>query len=395
MTKPESRPESRTDTQTDGQIPAATQSFPDWIAGFKARALAKGIPQPLLDSSLQGLAYDEEVVRRDRNQSEFTKTVWDYLDTAVSDLRVSNGRSALQSRLDTLNAVEARYGVDKEVVAAIWGLESAYGTFRGSKSVIRSLATLAYDTRRAAFFETQLIAALKILASGDTTAGRMVGSWAGAMGHTQFMPTSFLDHAVDFTGDGKRDIWSDDPRDALASTGAYLAFHGWTRGQPWGVEVKLPKGFDYTQADREIIRPPADWAAIGITDVTGRPVPDHGSASILLPGGAGGAAFMIFDNFAVLEAYNTADAYVIGVGHLADRIAGGRAIQASWPREIRALSYDERIELQERLTARGFDTQKIDAKIGPLTIAAVRAYQVSEGMVPDGYPSPKLLQTLR
>jgi len=215
------------------------------------------------------------------------------------------------------------------------------------------------------------------------------------MGHTQFMPTSFLDHAVDFTGDGKRDIWSDDPRDALASTGAYLAFHGWTRGQPWGVEVMLPKGFDYTQADREIIRPPAEWAAIGITDVTGKPVPDHGPASILLPGGAGGAAFMIFDNFEVLEAYNTADAYVIGVGHLADRIAGGRAIQASWPREIRALSYDERIELQERLTARGFDTQKIDAKIGPLTIAAVRAYQVSEGMVPDGYPSPKLLQTLR
>jgi lytic murein transglycosylase len=261
--------------------------------------------------------------------------------------------------------------------------------------VIRSLSTLAFEGRRGQFFEEQLIAALKILQNGDTKPRNMTGSWAGAMGHTQFIPTSYLEYAVDFTGDGRRDIWSNDPTDALASTAAYLAKFGWSKGQPWGVEVSLPAGFDYRLAKRSITKSAADWARLGVVGMDGRPISDHGAGSILLPAGGNGAAFMIFDNFGVIERYNTADAYVIGVGHLSDRIKGGPAIYAAWPREDRALTLKERKEMQERLTSKGFDTKGIDGKIGPLTIEAVRAYQVAAGLLPDGYASLKLLERLR
>ncbi|MCL4129203.1 UNVERIFIED_CONTAM: hypothetical protein GTU68_063441 [Idotea baltica] len=215
------------------------------------------------------------------------------------------------------------------------------------------------------------------------------------MGHTQFMPGSFIDHAVDWTGDGKRDIWGDDPRDALASAAAYLKDNGWVTGQPWGVEVRVPDGFDYLLANREVMKTPMEWAEFGVLDMNGVAVPEHGTASILLPAGAEGAAFMVFKNFEVLESYNTADAYVVAIGHLSDRIRGAEPLKGIWPTQDRALSYDERIELQEMLTAQGFDTQKIDAKIGPLTVNAVRGWQVAQGMVPDGYASPALLEKLR
>ncbi len=366
-----------------------------WLSGFRGRALTQGLPARVVDAALQGVEYDTDVIARDRNQSEFTKTIWDYLDTAVSETRVADGRAALTGHEDVLAAIEARYGVDREVVVAVWGLESAYGTFKGQTDIVEALATLAYDGRRGRFFETQLVAALKILESGDVDRAGMTGSWAGAMGHTQFIPTSYLVHAVDFTGDGRRDIWGEDPTDALASTAAYLARHGWTEGQPWGVEVRVPRGFDYTLARRAETRMPSDWADLGVVGVDGRPVPDHAEASLLLPAGAQGAAFLIFPNFAVLERYNTADAYVIGVGHLADRIAGGPEIAAEWPREDRALSREEREELQRRLTRAGFDTQGVDGRIGPLTVAAVRAYQRASGMVPDGYASLRILRSLR
>lgn len=378
--------------------PPAEQSnagLQDWIAEFRPTALAAGIEPDVFDSAMSDVTFAPKVVERDRNQSEFTKTIWDYLDTAVSDLRVSNGKEALRRERKALDAVEAKYGVPAEIITAIWGLESAYGTFRGSDSVLRSMASLAYDGRRAAFFEEQVIAALSILQNGDTDVARLRGSWAGAMGHTQFMPESFIEHAVDWNGDGKRDIWGNDPRDALASAAAYLKANGWVTGQPWGVEVYIPEGFDYLLANREVLKTPSEWAALGILDTEERVVPDHGVAAILLPGGAEGAAFMVFENFEVIESYNTADAYVIAVGHLADRIAGASALQGSWPRQDRALSYAERIELQTELTAQGFDTQKIDAKIGPLTVNAVRAWQVSQGEVPDGYASPQLLERLR
>ena len=221
------------------------------------------------------------------------------------------------------------------------------------------------------------------------------GSWAGAMGHTQFMPSSWHAHAVDYDGDGKRNIWGDNPADALASAANYLKVNGWQTGQPWGVEVRLPQGFNYMLARRDLEKKPSEWGRLGVRDMNGNLVPDHGPATILLPGGAGGAAFMIFGNFAVIETYNTADAYVIGVGHLADRLGGGPPIRADWPRQDRALTLPERMELQTLLRQRGFDPQKLDGKIGPLTINAVRAYQKANGMIPDGYASPGFLDRLR
>ncbi len=371
-----------------------TQGLQTWLAAFRARAAAAGISDKVMDAALTGLSYDPDVIRRDRNQSEFTKTIWDYLDTAASDERVANGAAALRKHAATLQKIEDRYGVDKEVVAAIWGLESAYGTFRGSVRTVQSLATLAYDGRRAAFFEGELLAALKILQSGDTVAANMQGSWAGAMGHTQFMPSSFLAYAVDFDGDGKRNIWGDDPTDALASSAAYLAGFGWTKGVPWGLEITLPDGFDYDQTSERVKKPVVAWQALGVRGVDGADLPDHGPASVLLPGGARGAAFLIFSNFQVIERYNTADAYVIAVGHLADLLKGGARIKSDWPRDLRALTLDERLDLQKRLTAEGFDTLGIDGKMGPNTIAAVKGFQKARGIVPDGYPSLDVLNKL-
>ena len=369
--------------------------FAAWVAGFRPRALAAGITGQTFDDAFRDARFDPAVVEKDRNQSEFTKSIWDYLDSAVSDERVAKGQAALQDNLALLERIEATYGVDKQVVVAVWGLESAYGTYRGTYPLIGTLATLAFDTRRGAFFEEQLLAALTILQNGDVDAAAMTGSWAGAMGHTQFIPTSYLAHAVDFTGDGRRDIWSDDPADALASTAAYLANAGWQTGKPWGVEVTLPPGFDYGDTGERVKKPVARWQALGVRTAEGGALPDHGPASVLLPAGARGAAFLVFANFGAIERYNAADAYVIGVGHLADRIAGAPPIRAAWPRQDRVLSFDERVELQQRLAAAGFDPGAADGRIGPNTIAAVRAFQRSIGAVPDGYASLGVLQKLR
>ena len=369
--------------------------FAAWVAGFRPRALAAGITGQTFDAAFRDARFDPAVVEKDRNQSEFTKAIWDYLDSAVSDERVANGQAALQDNLALLERIEATFGVDKQVVVAVWGLESAYGTYRGTYPLIGTLATLAFDTRRGAFFEEQLLAALTILQNGDVDAAAMTGSWAGAMGHTQFIPTSYLAHAVDFTGDGRRDIWSDDPTDALASTAAYLANAGWQTGKPWGVEVTLPPGFDYGDTGERVKKPVARWQALGVRTAEGGALPDHGPASVLLPAGAQGAAFLVFANFGAIERYNAADAYVIGVGHLADRIAGAPPIRAAWPRQNRVLSFDERVELQRRLAAAGFDPGAADGRIGPNTIAAVRAFQRSISAVPDGYASLGVLQKLR
>ena len=377
---------------TDGT--GTQQGLTAWIAAFKDRALAAGISSATLEA-LAGAEYLPKVVRNDRHQNEFTKTIWDYLDTAVSDDRIAHGLKALKTHGDALARIEATYGVDAEIVAAIWGLESAYGAVRGDIPTLHALATLAYDGRRGAFFEGELIAALQIVQRGDATAATLRGSWAGAMGHTQFMPSSWHAFAVDFTGDGKRDIWGDDPSDALASTAAYLAGKGWVTGAPWGAEVTLPPGFDYDLTTERVKKPVADWQAMGVRLAGGGDLPDHGPASILLPGGHKGAAFVIFQNFHVIESYNTADAYVIAVGHLADRLRGAGPIIAPWPREERALSFDERVALQKRLTAAGFDTGGIDAKIGPKTVAAIKAFQKARSMVPDGFPSLSVLTALQ
>lgn len=394
MARPKPRPQAGTGA-LEIKTASSNAGFQRWIDGFEARARARGISQKTLDKAFKGISYNAAVVAKDRNQSEFTKQIWDYLDSATSDTRIKNGKSALRREKRTLDKIEKYFGVDRDVVVAIWGLESAYGEFRGDINTIEALATLAFDGRRGSFFESQLVAALSILQSGDVPARRMTGSWAGAMGHTQFIPTSYLAFAVDFTGDGKRDIWSNDPTDALASTAAYLKKSGWVKGQPWGVEVRLPKGFNYGLANRKTRKAPGDWAALGIRAMDGSKVPNYGSASILLPAGAAGAAFMIFKNFSVIERYNVADAYVIGVGHLSDRITGKPPIQASWPRGYAPLSFKEKKDMQRRLTRKGFLDDKIDGIIGPNTINAIREFQRSVGATPDGYPSQTLMKLLK
>ena len=366
-----------------------------WIAGFRGRALAAGISAATFDQAMAGVHFLPAVIERDRKQDEFTKTIWDYLDKAVSEDRIVAGQRALKVHGALLDQIEARYGVDKHVVLAIWGLESAYGVVRGDIDTPGALATLAYDTRRGAFFEAELIAALQILQTGVVKPAAMLGSWAGAMGHTQFMPSSYLKLAVTFDGSGKPDVWSDDPSDALASTAAYLANAGWKKAGRWGDEVRLPVGFDYSLAGDRTQKPLSVWAAMGVTRPDGGALAATGWASLLLPAGARGPGFLVYDNFAAIEAYNKADAYVIAVGYLADRIAGGAAFKASWPRDLRALTLDERKEMQTLLLSAGAYAGTADGKVGPLTVAAVKAFQRARAMVPDGYPSLEILQALR
>jgi lytic murein transglycosylase len=340
-------------------LPAPNAGYDAWVASFRSRALSQGISENTFSTAFRGAGYIPGVVTRDRNQTEFKRSLEDYLSIAASDERVSKGRAAFARHQGTLNALEARYGVDAEIITAIWGLESYYGERKGDVPVISATSTLAFDGRRGAFFEKQLIAALKILQNGDITADRMTGSWAGAMGHTQFIPTSYQAFAVDFTGDGRRDIWSDDPSDALASTAAYLARNGWTRGLRWGGEVgaNAPQG--------RIIEPQS-----------------------------GGPRFSVTSNFNVIKRYNNSDAYAIGVGHLADRIAGGGPLRASFPPDEYGLTKDDRIALQKGLTARGYDTGGSDGVIGPNSRKAIADFQASIGLPATGDPSPDLLRRL-
>ncbi len=378
------------------QTAQAASNFDRWREGFRAKAAAAGIQRNVFDAAFRGVTPDPDVIRLDRKQAEFTKPIWEYLDTAVSDARINNGRGHARRLGQTLAAIEARYGVDSTAVLAVWGMETNYGSFRGSNNTIRALATLAYDGRRRRFAEEQLIAALKIIQSGDTSPANMRGSWAGAMGHTQFIPTSYLAYAQDFNGDGRRDIWSEDPTDALASTAAYLSRFGWTKGQPWGVEVRLPAGFNYGNIDQNLRRPVSRWTQLGVRGLDGKPVPNYGrEAALLAPAGARGPVFMIFNNFRVIKRYNNATSYAMGVGHLARRIAGAPDFQAAWPRDERALSRNEKAEIQTLLARRGFNAGVADGLIGPNTIEAIRGYQRSQGLVPDGFASTGLLRRLR
>lgn len=375
--------------------PVANSSYDAWVAAFKPRAQAKGVSSETLSVAFRQAGYLPGVVERDRNQTEFTRSLEDYLAIAASDERVSKGRAAQSRERSTLSRISDRYSVEPEVITAVWGLESFYGERRGNIRVISAVSTLAYDGRRGSFFEQQLVAALKILQNGDVSPSGMTGSWAGAMGHTQFIPTSYLAYAVDFNGDGRRDIWSDDPTDALASTAAYLKRSGWTKGQPWGVEVQVPSGFNTGLAGRGTTRSPSDWAAMGVRDMNGRQVPNHGAASILLPSGAGGPGFMTFRNFTVITRYNNSESYVIGVGHLSDRLSGGPPVRGTFPPDRYGMTIDDRKELQTLLTANGYDTQGADGVIGSNTEAAIQAYEQSMGLAVTGQPSTELLARLR
>lgn len=386
---------SRTSGPDPKMRPQPNAGFDAWLDGFRPRARAAGIGDGTLNMGLRSAGWIPGVVERDRNQTEFTRTTEDYLAIAVSDERLATGRAAVAQYGSVLQAVEARYGVDRHIVAAVWGLESFFGTRRGDVPVISALATLAYDGRRGAFFESQLIAALKILQAGDVTADRMVGSWAGAMGHTQFIPTSYLAFAVDFTGDGRRDIWSDDPSDALASTAAYLAKNGWAAGGRWGLEVAVPSGLDTGLAGRGKGRAVSDWRALGIRAADGAAIPDHGAASLILPAGPTGPGFLIFRNFNAILRYNNAENYALGIGHLADRLAGGGPIRGRFPPDSTGLTLEDRKEIQRRLTARGYDTQGSDGVIGAKSRSAISAFQAANGMAVTGEPSLELLRALR
>lgn len=370
-------------------------NFDAWRQSFRTKALAKGIQPAIFDRAFKDVKLDQQVIKLDSSQAEFTRQIWDYLDTATSATRVTTGRQKWQSLEKTLSAIEARYQVDAKVVVSVWGMETNYGSYRGNTSTIAGLATLAFEGRRRDFAEAELIGALTILQAGDVTPERMKGSWAGAMGHTQFMPTSYLQYAQDFNGDGKRDIWSEDPTDALASTAAYLARFGWQHKAPWGVEIKLPQGFDYASADQGNLKPVSYWRERGVKTINDQPLPDFGEAAILVPAGAHGPVFAIFKNFKVIRRYNNATSYAMAVGHLADKLDGGADFVASWPRAERALSRSEKVALQQALTAKGFNTQGSDGVIGPNTINAIRAYQQSTQQVADGYASARLLEQLK
>ena len=372
---------------------ARPAAFDRWIADFRTRALAEGISASTFDRAFASVGYNEDVLSREAHQPEFTQPIWGYLASAVSDTRISNGRDMLREHRRTLAAIEERFGVEREVVVAIWGLESSYGRLRGTTPIIEALATLAHEGRRRGFFQQQLIGALQILEAGDTTVDQMVGSWAGAMGHTQFIPTSYLAYAVDFTGDGRRDIWSDDPTDALASAAAYLQRFGWQRGQPAIVEVRLPRGFDTRLAGSR--RSVDAWRALGIEAQRGQRLPGSGEATLMFPAGANGPALLAFRNFNVIKRYNNADAYAIAIAHLASRLQGGGDFVAAWPRDDRPLNAGEREELQRLLQAAGFYRGEIDGRIGQMSLAAVREWQAANGLAPDGYVSLALLRRMR
>lgn len=383
---------------TPSPIPQASASdeagLQRFIQNFRPRAVAAGVRPDVYDRSMRIARYNPDVIRLDRKQAEFSRPVWLYLDSAVSDVRIKTGREKQAQFGRTLGAIEARYGVPREVVLAVWGMESNFGGNRGKMQIIPSLATLAYDGRRGEMFQNQLIAAMKIIQAGDTDPEHMLGSWAGAMGHTQFMPTSYLEYAVDFTGDGRRDIWSDDPTDALASTAAYLARNGWKRGQAWGAEVQLPANFNMGQVGKGTRKNTGDWAAQGVRRFGGGALP-NGNGSIIMPAGARGPAFLIMDNFRSLLRYNNSDNYALGVAFLGERIAGRAGIQGAWPRNDRALSTSEREEIQRRLAQKGYYQGEIDGLFGSATMESVSAYQRSINVTPDGYPTSILLDQLR
>ncbi|TPW32282.1 lytic murein transglycosylase [Martelella alba] len=339
----------------------ANPGFNAFVIKFKAKAAQSGISNATLTSAFSGAGYMPEVIAHDRNQTEFRRSLEEYIAIAASDERVAKGRANYARYYDILTEIEARYGVDAHVIVAIWGVETMYGERRGDVPVIPALSTLAYDGRRSAFFQSQLLAALKILQNGDIRPGQMTGSWAGAMGHTQFIPTTYRAYAVDFNGDGRRDIWSDDPTDALASTANYLARSGWKKGQAWGGEEGSP------------------GAASG-----DRRIQPH----------AGGPVFVVGSNFDVIKRYNNATSYAIGVGHLADRIAGAGPIEGSFPPDRYGFTADQRKALQRRLNQAGYDAGSADGVFGDRTRAAIAAYQKDNGLPVTGEPSKALLDRL-
>ncbi len=379
-----------------GATAFADPGFDRFVRDFWPQAKAAGISSQTYNHVFTGMKPDDDTLRLMNKQSEFVKPIWEYLESAVSDDRVERGRALLTEYDTVLRNIEARYGVDREAVLAIWGMETNYGSFMGRHNVINALATLAYAApRRKKFWRKELITALGVVQAGHVRFEDMEGSWAGAMGHTQFMPSSWKAYAADYNGDGRRDIWTSIP-DALASTAYYLKKHGWQTGKTWGYEVKLPAGFDFRLADDKTTLTVGEWSKRGVGRVNGRNFPRPSDRAILvMPAGASGPAFLMLRNFYVIKRYNHSTAYALGVGHLADRIIGGGPLASDWSREYLPLSRKETTELQQELNRRGFSVGAADGKVGPATRRAIRAYQKSRGIIPDGYPSVVLLARIK
>jgi len=372
---------------------ATAQDFAAWTTAFRARARQAGIDEATLHAAFDGAQYRPLVVQADRSQAEFTRSIWSYLDRAVSPGRIARGQDMLRQYRAEADAAAARYGMPAEILVAVWGMESDYGRHYGDIPTIDALATLGFDGRRADWAQAELMAALRILQRGDIDREHMLGSWAGAMGQTQFLPSSFLAYAVDADGDGRRDIWGSLP-DVLASTAHFLQRSGWQPGQPWGLEVRLPPGFDLARADRGLRQSASQWAAEGVSEVNGDTLATTAlsDASILLPAGARGPAFLVGPNFRAILRYNSSDSYALAVGLLAQQIAGGPGVQAEWPRDQTPLTRDEMRALQQALNRLGFDSGVPDGLIGPATRSAVRAFQLSIGLPADGHPDTELLR---
>jgi membrane-bound lytic murein transglycosylase B len=379
---------------------AGADEFDRWKNKFWAQAKAAGVSRRTYRAAFAQVKPDISVLVKANRQPEFHQTAGAYVRQRVSVLRIGNGREQKDLWQSWLRRIETAYGVDRHIVLAIWGLESAYGRVLDNpkivRNVIQSLATLAHaGGRRAPYGKKQLLAALMILERGDVTPEGMIGSWAGAMGHTQFIPTTYNAYAVDFDGDGKRNIWTSIP-DALASTASYLRQAGWEPGKTWGYEVKLPSGFDYSLARRSHKRSLRGWQKLGIRRVSGSAYPRLADeATLYLPAGARGPAFLLLKNFRVIKRYNNADVYALAVGHLADRLRGEPGLHAAWPAERRQLVASERREMQQILNRLGYPVGTVDGNLGPSTRRAIHTYQRHAGLAADGYPNLTLLEHLR
>lgn len=379
---------SEVDTQAAADVSYA--NFQQWLQQFRQYAADQGISEATLSSALDGVRYRERVIELDGYQPEFVRPIWEYLDTAVSTTRVNTGREKLADHRDTAQQMQQRYGVPAEIIVAIWGIESNYGSNFGDFSTLESLATLAYDGRRRDFARGELLEALRIIDQGDIAAEQMKGSWAGAMGHTQFIPSSFEAYAVDGDGDGRRDIWDSIP-DVMASTANYLDQAGWQTGQPWGVEVRLPDGFDYAQTER---RSSAEWRSQGVQAQQGE-LPNFDNAAIVIPAGADGPAFLVGANFRAILRYNNATSYALAVATLGDAIAGRDGIQHGWPRDQAPLTRDDVQTLQRELSRAGYSVGAADGVMGPNTRQGLRNFQRDQGLIPDGFATQALLEQLR
>jgi lytic murein transglycosylase len=372
--------------------PSATD-FQSCLIQIRAEAAKAGVTAKTIETSLMGVEPDQSVLDAQDFQPEFRTPIWDYLASLVDDRRIADGQSRLQEWTSVLAAAEEKYGVDRHTIVAVWGVESDYGRVMGTRALVRSLATVSCAGSRQRFFRGELVATLRIIDSGDFTPEALVGSWAGAFGQTQFMPSTFLRIAVDFDGDGRRDIVGN-VADALGSTANYLRRAGWVKDAPWGYEVKLPSGYNGPSGRRNK-QPLSQWAALGITRIDGRPLDGSGPAGLLIPSGSAGPAFVVFKNFDAIYSYNAAESYALAIAHLADRLRGSNPIVTPWPTDDRGLSRAERKEVQELLIRLGYDIGGADGMIGAKTRAAIREFMASRGTATEGRAGGRVLDTLR